>query len=110
MMLPGRNEDWLFPRELRKIYLITPLRAAFLATSLTFGRSVFFIVLRLFVLFAFLVFDVVRARLGEPPLEQAMNETNLAKIVMADVLGTSPDINGNFTLTSYWPLAGRVHQ
>ena len=23
---------------------------------------------------------------------------NLAKIVMADVLGTSPDINGNFTL------------
>jgi iron complex outermembrane receptor protein len=35
---------------------------------------------------------------------------NLAKIVMADVLGTSPDINGNFTFTSSWPLAGRVHQ
>jgi hypothetical protein len=40
-------------------------RAAFLATCLTFGRSVFFVVLRLFVLFAFLVFDVVRARFNE---------------------------------------------
>jgi hypothetical protein len=40
-------------------------RAAFLATCLTFGRSVFFVVLRLFVLFAFLVFDLVRARFNE---------------------------------------------
>jgi hypothetical protein len=40
-------------------------RAAFLATRLTFGRSVFFVVLRLFVLFAFLVFDLVRVRFNE---------------------------------------------
>jgi len=39
--------------------------AAFFAARLTFGRRVFFVVLRLVVLFAFLVFDLVRARFNE---------------------------------------------
>lgn len=39
--------------------------AAFLATRLTFGRSLFFVVLRLVARFVFPVFDLVRARLNE---------------------------------------------
>jgi hypothetical protein len=36
--------------------------AAFLATRLTFGRSVFFVFVGLFALVVFLVFDLLRAR------------------------------------------------
>jgi iron complex outermembrane recepter protein len=35
---------------------------------------------------------------------------NLAKIVMADLLGTSPDINGNYTFSRFNPIVGLTYK